>query len=41
LVGFVNGLPLAVIELKKPGVPAHAVGKENLSMTRNESRPHL
>jgi hypothetical protein len=24
LVGFVNGLPLVVIELKKPGVPAHA-----------------
>ena len=22
LVGFVNGLPLVVIELKKPGVPA-------------------
>jgi type I site-specific restriction-modification system R (restriction) subunit len=24
LVGFVNGLPLVVIELKKPGVPARA-----------------
>jgi type I restriction enzyme R subunit len=24
-VGFVNGLPLVVIELKKPGVPARAV----------------
>jgi len=23
-VGFVNGLPLVVIELKKPGVPARA-----------------
>jgi len=26
LVGFVNGLPLVVIELKKPGVPARAAG---------------
>ena len=25
LVGFVNGLPLVVLELKKPGVPAHAL----------------
>jgi type I restriction enzyme R subunit len=24
LAGFVNGLPLVVIELKKPGVPARA-----------------
>jgi type I restriction enzyme R subunit len=24
LVGFVNGLPLLLIELKKPGVPARA-----------------
>jgi len=25
LVGFVNGLPLVVIELKKPGVPARMI----------------
>ncbi len=31
LVGFVNGLPLAVIELKKPGVPARAAFDENLT----------
>jgi type I restriction enzyme, R subunit len=31
LVGFVNGLPLAVIELKNPGVPARAAFDENLS----------
>ena len=24
LIGFVNGLPFVVIELKKPGVPAQA-----------------
>ncbi len=30
LVGFVNGLPLVVIELKKPGVPARAAFDENL-----------
>ena len=30
LVGFVNGLPLVVIELKKPGVPARAAFEENL-----------
>jgi len=29
-VGFVNGLPLVVIELKKPGVPARAAFDENL-----------
>jgi len=28
-VGFVNGLPLVVIELKKPGVPARAAFDEN------------
>ena len=31
LLGFVNGLPLVVIELKKPGVPAHAAFDENLT----------
>ena len=31
LVGFVNGLPLVVIELKKPGVPARAGFEENLT----------
>jgi type I restriction enzyme R subunit len=31
LVGFVNGLPLVVIELKKPGVPARAAFYENLT----------
>jgi type I restriction enzyme R subunit len=31
LVGFVNGLPLVVIELKKPGVPARAAFNENLT----------
>jgi type I restriction enzyme R subunit len=28
LVSFVNGLPLVVIELKKPGVPARGVREE-------------
>jgi type I restriction enzyme R subunit len=31
LVGFVNGLPFVVIELKKPGVPARAAFYENLT----------
>ena len=31
LVGFVNGLPLVVIELKKPDVPARAAFDENLT----------
>jgi type I restriction enzyme R subunit len=31
LVGFVNGLPLVVIELKKPGVPARTAYDENLT----------
>jgi len=31
LVGFVNGLPLVVIELKKPGVPARAAFDENIT----------
>jgi type I restriction enzyme R subunit len=30
LVGFVNGLPWVVIELKKPGVPARSAFDENL-----------
>jgi len=31
LVGFVNGLPLVVIEFKKPGVPARAAFDDNLT----------
>ncbi len=31
LVGFVNGLPWVVIEVKKPGVPARAAFDENLT----------
>ncbi len=31
LVGFVNGLPWVVIELKKPGVPARVAFDENLT----------
>jgi type I site-specific restriction-modification system R (restriction) subunit len=31
LVGFINGLPLVVVELKKPGVPARAAFDENLT----------
>jgi type I restriction enzyme R subunit len=31
LVGFVNGLPIIVIELKKPGVPAKTAFDENLT----------
>jgi len=31
LVGFVNGLPLVVIKLKKPSVPARAAFDENLT----------
>ena len=34
LVGFVNGLPWVVIELKKPGVPARAAFDENLRKRR-------
>jgi type I restriction enzyme R subunit len=36
LVGFVNGLPLVVIELKKPGVPARAAFDENLTHYKQE-----
>ncbi len=31
LIGFVNGLPWVVVELKQPGVPARAAFDENLS----------
>ena len=31
LVGFVNGLPWVVVELKKPGVPSRAAFDENLT----------
>ena len=36
LVGFVNGLPWVVIELKKPGVPARAAFDENLTHYKRE-----
>lgn len=36
LVGFVNGLPWVVIELKKPGVPARAAFDENLTLYKKE-----
>ncbi len=29
LIGFVNGLPLVVVELKKPGVPAQQAFTDN------------
>jgi len=35
-VGFVNGLPLVIIELKKPGVPARAAFDENLTHYKAE-----
>jgi type I restriction enzyme R subunit len=31
LIGFVNGLPLVVVEFKKPGVPARAALEENIT----------
>jgi type I restriction enzyme R subunit len=40
LVGFVNGLPWVVIELKKPGVAARAAFDENLTHYKKEV-PHL
>lgn len=40
LVGFVNGLPWVVIELKKPGVPARAAFDENLTHYK-EQIPNL
>jgi type I restriction enzyme R subunit len=36
LVGFVNGLPLVVIELKKPGVPAKQAFDDNLTSYKHE-----
>jgi type I restriction enzyme R subunit len=36
LVGFVNGLPLIVIELKEPGVPAKQAFDENLTSYKHE-----
>ncbi len=36
LVGFVNGLPWVVIELKKPGVPVRAAFDENLTHYRQQ-----
>jgi type I restriction enzyme R subunit len=36
LVGFVNGLPLVVIELKKPGVPARAAFDDNLTHYKDQ-----
>ncbi len=36
LVGFVNGLPLVVIEFKKPGVPARAAFDENLTHYKDQ-----
>lgn len=39
LVGFVNGLPWLVIELKKPGVPARTAFDENLTHYKHEIPP--
>jgi type I restriction enzyme R subunit len=36
LVGFVNGLPLVVIELKKPGVPAKQAFDDNITSYKHE-----
>jgi type I restriction enzyme, R subunit len=36
LVGFINGLALVVIELKKPGVPSRAAFDENLTHYKQE-----
>ena len=36
MVGFVNGLPLVVVELKKPGVPARAAFNENLTYYKQQ-----
>jgi type I restriction enzyme, R subunit len=36
LAGFVNGLPLLVIELKKPGVPARSAFDDNLTHYKKE-----
>lgn len=40
LVGFVNGLPLVVIELKKPSVPAQQAFDDNLTCYKSDI-PHL
>lgn len=36
LIGFVNGLPLVVVELKKPGVPAKQAFDDNLTSYKHE-----
>jgi type I restriction enzyme R subunit len=36
LVGFVNGLPIIVIELKKPGVPAQQAFADNLTCYKSD-----
>lgn len=36
LVGFVNGLPIVVIELKKPGVPAQQAFGDNLTCYKSD-----
>lgn len=36
LVGFVNGLPIVVIELKKPGVPARHAFDDNLTCYKSD-----
>ena len=42
LVGFVNGLPLVVVELKKPGVPQRGVRREPHQLqARAERHPAL
>lgn len=41
LLGFVNGLPLVFIELKKPSVPLKSAFDDNLSDYRGQSVPQL
>jgi len=36
LVGFVNGLPLVVMEFKKPGVPARAAFDDNITSYKSD-----
>ena len=36
LVGFVNGLPIVLIELKKPGVPAQEAFNDNLTCYKSD-----
>ncbi|HNL22939.1 MAG TPA: type I restriction endonuclease subunit R, partial [Rhodocyclaceae bacterium] len=36
LIGFVNGLPIVVIELKKPGVPAQQAFDDNLTCYKSD-----